>query len=149
VTETLQLSAAVEPGDATLTDVNWVVEPGTGWASIDENGLLTGDTVGTVTVIAMAKDDSKVEGVFDVSVTNPVGIEQRQVNTLELFPNPAINELNVVLTKDKSRVSIYNSGGKLMDEVIVSGSTHKFDISNYAAGIYFVKTNNLVAKFIK
>jgi hypothetical protein len=149
VNETLQLSDAVEPGDATLTDVNWMVEPGTGWATIDEAGLLTADTVGSVTVIAMAKDDSGVKGVFDVSVTFPVGIDQRQVNTLELFPNPAINELNVVLTKHKSRVSIYNSGGKLMDEVIVSGSTHKFDISNYAAGVYFVKTNNLVAKFIK
>jgi hypothetical protein len=149
VGNTLQMSAVVLPAEADYPDVKWSIEPGTGWATIDEAGLLTADTFGTVTVKAMAKDDSGVLGIYDVSITGQVGIDKHQVNTLKLFPNPAINEVNVVLTKDKSRVSIYNSGGKLMDEVIVSGSEYKFDISNYAAGVYFVKANNQVAKFIK
>jgi hypothetical protein len=36
-----------------------------------------------------------------------------------------------------------------MDEVLVSGTEHRFDISSYPAGIYFVKTDGAIAKFIK
>lgn len=149
VGEGIQLSAAVEPGNATLKDVNWNIVPGTGSASIDETGLLTGTEHGLVSVQAMARDDSKITGKFEVSVTDPSGTEQQWMNTLELFPNPAINELQVILPHEKNRVSIYDSTGKLMDEVFISGNKHKFDISHYASGVYIVKTGKLVAKFIK
>ena len=149
VSETLQFSAAVEPAEATLGGVNWKVVPGTGWASIDESGLLTGDTAGSVVVVAMAKDDSKVMASFDVSVTYPVGMEQRTVNTLNVYPNPAVNELNIVLTQDNSRVAIYNSAGMIMDEFLVNGTAYTLDISNYAAGVYFVKAGKLHTKFVK
>lgn len=146
---TLQMNAVVLPAEADYPDVKWVVEPGSGWASIDENGLLTADTAGSVIVKAMARDDSGVMGTFNVMVTWPVGISQSTINTIVVYPNPAVNELNVVLTQENGRISIYNSVGMKMDEVIVTGTSHKFDISNYAAGVYFVKTDNLVSKFIK
>ena len=146
---TLQMSAVVLPAEADYPDVKWVVEPGSGWASIDENGLLTADTAGSVIVKAMARDDSGVMGTFNVMVTWPVGISQSTINTIVVYPNPAVNELNVVLTQENGRISIYNSVGMKMDEVIVTGTSHKFDISNYAAGVYFVKTDNLVSKFVK
>lgn len=149
IAETLQLNAAVEPAEATLGGVNWKVVPGTGWASIDESGLLTGDTAGSVVVVAMAKDDSKVLATIDVSVTYPVGMEQRTVNTLNVYPNPAVNELNIVLTQDNSRVAIYNAAGIMMDELLVNGRSYNLDISNYAAGVYFVKAGKLNTKFVK
>lgn len=147
--ESIQMSAAVEPGNATLTEVTWMIVPGTGSASIDETGLLTGVENGTVSVQATAKDDSKIAGVFNVSVADPTGIEQGQVHSLKLFPNPAINELNVILSHEMSTVSIYNSSGKLMSQVFLKGFEHKFDISNYASGLYIMKSENLVSKFIK
>ncbi len=104
----IQLAAAVLPQDALLTDVNWSVVNGTGWATIDASGMLTADSAGVVTVLASAKDDSQVEGVLDVSVSFPDGISQKTVNTLKVYPNPAVNELNVVLSSDNSTVSIYN-----------------------------------------
>ncbi len=149
INETLQLTAAVDPTDATLTGVNWKVVPGTGWASIDESGLLTGDTAGSVVVVAMARDDSKVLASLDVSVTYPVGMEQRKVNTLNVYPNPAVNELNIVLTQDHNRVAIYNAAGMVMDELLVNGMEYTLDISNYASGVYFVKSGKLVTKFVK
>jgi hypothetical protein len=146
---TLQMSAEVLPADADYLNVWWSVVPGTGWATIDAAGLLTGDSVGTVTVVASAKDDSQVTASKVINVTWGVGIQQHDVNTLKVYPNPAVNELNVVLTNDNSRVSIYNSVGQKMDEVLVSGTEHRFDISSYPAGIYFVKTDGAIAKFIK
>lgn len=144
---TLQLSAETLPATATLPGVRWSVVDGTGSATIDATGLLTGVTEGVVTVMASAKDDSKVTTVLDVTVGS-VGISQKSVNTLKVYPNPAVNELTVELSSEGT-VSIYNSVGQKMDEVFVSASQYTFDISSYATGIYFVKTDNSIAKFIK
>ncbi len=145
---TAQMAAVVSPSTALLTDVKWSVVNGTGEATIDATGLLTGVAAGTVTVVASAKDDSDVTGVMDVTV-GVTGISQKSVETLKVYPNPAVNELNVVLNAENATVSIYNSVGQKMAQVVVSGSEYKFDISGYAAGIYFVKTGTSIAKFVK
>ncbi|MFH0756584.1 MAG: Ig-like domain-containing protein [Bacteroidota bacterium] len=149
VGNTLQMSAEVLPADALITDVRWSVEPGTGTATIDKDGLLSGVTHGTVTVVASAKDDSYITGERLITVTWPLGVPEQSVNTLGIYPNPAVSELNVVLTRENSTVSIYNSLGMKMDEVLVSGTEHRFDISAYAAGIYFVRTEGAVSRFVK
>lgn len=146
---TLQMSAEVLPADALLTDVRWSVVPGTGWASIDEAGLLTGDTVGTVTVVASAKDDSNVTGTMEVTVTFPEGIQENGAKQLMVYPNPVTSELNVVVANADATVTIYNSVGMKIEEAAISGTVHKFDVSSYASGLYFVKTGNAVVKFIK
>jgi hypothetical protein len=148
---TLQMSAEVLPATATLADagVRWSVVSNGGWAHIDETGLLTGDTAGNIKVVAAAKDDSGVTGELSLHVDFPEGIAQETVNTLRVYPNPAVNELNVVLTELNCTVSIYNSVGQKVDEALVNGYEHRFDISSYAAGLYFVKSGDLVTKFIK
>jgi hypothetical protein len=147
--ETLQMSAAVLPADADYQDVIWSVMPGTGDASITEDGLLTGDSTGTVMVIATASDDSNVKGTYDVAVGYGVGVPQIRTQTLKLYPNPAVDAINVVLSIENNTVTIYSSVGKLMEKVLVTGTEYKFDISNYAPGIYFVKTGNEIGKFVK
>lgn len=67
--EPLQMIATVLPADADDQSVTWSVEPGTGTASINGDGLLTGTGVGTVTVEATANDGSAVEGTLSVTVT--------------------------------------------------------------------------------
>ena len=51
---TLQMSAHIDPHDATNQSVVWSVINGTGAASIDQNGLLTAIADGTVTVKAVS-----------------------------------------------------------------------------------------------
>jgi uncharacterized protein YjdB len=69
--ETLQMSAAILPANATNQTVAWTVAPGTGTATIDGNGLLTATGVGTVTVKATANDGSGVVGEIVITVTTP------------------------------------------------------------------------------
>jgi hypothetical protein len=60
-----------------------------------------------------------------------------------------VDVLNVILTSEEERVSVYNSLGAKIDEAIVTGGKHVFDVSSYAPGLYFVKTSDSVARFIK
>jgi hypothetical protein len=75
---TLQLTATVEPDNASNKTVRWtqVYNPATtaGRVTIDENGLVTGVKAGTVTVRATATDDSGVYGNLELNVkpTNQV-----------------------------------------------------------------------------
>jgi len=66
---TLQLTAQVSPSNATNPVVAWSVENGTGNATINESGLLTAMSNGTVTVKATAKDDSGVVGTKAVVIS--------------------------------------------------------------------------------
>jgi hypothetical protein len=66
---TLQMMAEVLPVDADFREkVHWSVEPGTGKASISDSGLLTADSLGTVTVRATATDDSKATGELLITI---------------------------------------------------------------------------------
>ncbi|MGO4500977.1 Ig domain-containing protein, partial [Paenibacillus sp. 2RAB27] len=64
----LQMSAAVLPENATNTSVTWRVEAGTGTATISPSGLLTGTTVGTVTVKATANDGTNMVGSKSITI---------------------------------------------------------------------------------
>jgi hypothetical protein len=87
--------------------------------------------------------------MIEIRVSWPAGISDHSLSPLKVYPNPAVNELTVELTSENTEVSIFNSLGQVMDQVLVSATEYKFDISSYAKGIYFVKTNDSIAKFIK
>ena len=69
--------------------------------------------------------------------------------SINVYPNPATSTLNVDLPTANTKVAIYNSVGIKMDEVIVPGTHHSFDVSKYTPGVYFVKTNESVVKFMR
>lgn len=149
INTTLQMSAEVLPLDADYLAVKWSVVNGTGEATIDENGLLTGVSFGSVTVVASAVDDSEVIGELDVKVGWPAGMAPARGPALKVYPNPVEGTLHVELTSENSVVTIYNSLGNRMDEVQASGYEIQLDVSDYTPGIYFLKSGNTVAKFVK
>jgi hypothetical protein len=146
---TMQMSAELEPEDASVKEINWSIAQGTGEASIDENGLLTSLETGTVIVMAFATDESGVSGAMEVKVIAGVGIEPSGVHLLTIYPNPAIDELKVSHAISNSTLSIFNSKGVLMEEVEVIGTIHQFNIETYPPGVYFVKNRKQVVKFVK
>lgn len=66
---TLLMSASITPDNATNKNVTWTVEAGTGTATINSSGLLTGGTAGTVTVKATSVGTPAVNGTLQVTVT--------------------------------------------------------------------------------
>ena len=148
---TLQMSAEVLPLEADYPGVKWSVVNGTGAASIDQDGLLTPDSagVGKVTVVASAVDDSDVKGELEVTVSWAAGISEAGIHRIKVFPNPASSELNIMLDRENSTISIYNSAGVKLDEVEIRGTEYRLDISDYAPGIYYIRTGNGVTKFVR
>jgi len=63
---TAQMNATVLPANATDKGITWSVTNGSGKATINASGVLTGTALGTVTVEATAKDGSNKSNTFAV-----------------------------------------------------------------------------------
>ncbi len=67
-TQSIQLNATVLPNNTTNQNVNWTVVNGTGTATINSSGLLTGQTIGDVDVMATTTDGSNISDTLKVTV---------------------------------------------------------------------------------
>ena len=75
----LQMYATILPDNATNKNIIWSVIDGTGSATIDENGLLTALTPGTVTVRAIAEDEGSVYGSKVITIKQ-IYVESLTIN---------------------------------------------------------------------
>jgi hypothetical protein len=94
-------------------------------------------------------DSVSLVSVADMALIPTAISQERAMESFKVYPNPAVSKLYVDLKVANSRVAIYNSVGVKMEEAIVNGTRHEFDVSRYTKGLYFVKANNAVVKFVK
>ncbi len=66
---------------------------------------------------------------------------------VQLYPNPAKDNLRIALD-EKQSIAIYTATGILVESLVAS-TVHTLDVSNYAQGIYIIKSNDEVVRFIK
>lgn len=67
-------------------------------------------------------------------------------NTFTLYPNPAINSINLTFQTmlNNATIKIFNVSGKLIkEEINLNGTDVTIDISDFSKGIYFIETTNL------
>lgn len=79
-----------------------------------------------------------------------VGISANESSSIKIYPNPVKDILNVVLNAANTKLTIYNSLGSKMDERFAYENIAKINVTNYAPGVYILKTGDgSVVKFIK
>ncbi len=95
-------------------------------------------------------------GVWRRPLTEIIGMKEiNKLDDLALFPNPAIDEINIETpqTLQEAFVSVYNINGVLLFSQPIHESKTVIDISMLATGVYFIKLNSnkssKVEKFIK
>ena len=77
-----------------------------------------------------------------------IGLDELKFNTLTVQPNPTNGILKVITSKPTSAI-IISSNGLEIERIKLNGET-LLDTSNYALGIYYIRTDDGdVTKFIK
>ena len=77
-----------------------------------------------------------------------VGVEEVSHNThMSLYPNPAVDQLNVTLSQDADIV-IYNIMGQNVMNVEGHAGANSINVSNLNAGVYFISAGSDTQKFI-
>lgn len=150
VGSTLQMEGVILPANASSQVLLWQVTNGTGTATIDMNsGILTGVSIGMVTVGAAAIDGSNQFGTIEIEVIEAVGLTDLNKTQMTLYPNPTESTLTIASEQMISNISIFNVSGTLVQTEITSS----FSVERLQAGVYFVnvKTSEGVSqmRFIK
>ena len=124
------------------------------------NGILTSTDK---TVLSSKFSVQTGKSGFDLSGTmyfayseEPAGVEQLTMDNgqLRVFPNPAKNELRITnyeLQENDVYIQIYSVVGQLLNnyQFSIVNSQLIIDISHLAAGMYYLKIDNRIAKFVK
>ncbi|MDR2057059.1 MAG: carboxypeptidase regulatory-like domain-containing protein [Dysgonamonadaceae bacterium] len=58
--------------------------------------------------------------------------------SVKVYPNPVHTEITVV-GENLKRVEIYNTLGKMLDNIVLSGKQQQINMQTYEAGVYFLK----------
>lgn len=88
---------------------------------------------------------------YAVRISPTLGVEQVTANTAQVYPNPAIDVLNVTKVSDKATYTITNIAGQVVAKGKVTNN--KVQVSQLAKGVYIITVDNAGeisnVKFIK
>ncbi|MGV6831999.1 MAG: T9SS type A sorting domain-containing protein [bacterium] len=121
--------------------------------SIDQD---TFTNPGDYPVVLTVTDSSGNSDSTTVTVTvtdSTLGIEELEINSisLRLYPNPVNSILNYITNATIDQISIFDISGKRVMQV--TNPSDKIDVSQFGAGMYFIKFEsgnaNVIKRFIK
>ncbi len=146
----LQLEATVFPDTSTINSVYWFVD-NRSVATVDDNGLLTAVSNGTVIVTAKSLElNSTVSDEIEITVSG----QGTKLNTLSsdynirIYPNPA-NQGRFTISgiEQITDITILDLSGKTVVSCDVAAeSSHVFDL-DVPAGLYMIRLTNGIEVF--
>ena len=148
---TFNLSILIDPveggtatGEGDYIGGTWVeIEaiPNTNYAFInwtDSEGNIISDNQSYS--LTMPENDLALTANF----LNTVGLESNTENSFRVYPNPANQQLKLVLKENSGILRLFDASGRLVLQKVITQSTEKIDISALNNGIYkaVVSTNS-------
>ncbi len=132
--ETAQLTATVSPGNATNQNVTWSSSDNN-VATVDANGVVTGVSVGNVTITVITEDGG-FTAVCQVKIAE--GIEELSLsNIAKVYPNPVYETLYIEpQTTKEFTVELYNTHGQM---VLQSQNNTTISVADLPKGVYMLK----------
>lgn len=125
VGETKQLKAKIEPSNATYKTPYWFIEGDEGVVIVDEDGYVTALKEGSVTIMAVAQDDSAKFAICHVTVSKRVPatsviLSDRKIvmvkgeqRTIRPVLNPVNSTDSFTWSTDNTAVASVNSSGRI------------------------------------
>jgi len=68
--------------------------------------------------------------------------------SLSIFPNPAVNYVQIVSEKIPYDMSIYDMNGREIQKFHVKDKEFKFSVANWKKGVYLVKIGKTTQKLV-
>lgn len=97
----------------------------------------TGPGIYSVTYTLNAGNGCMASNTQTIEVDVCTGLkEKEQMNSLSLFPNPAVSDITLQSDRLMSTIWIYDYSGKLVKQIELNALQTTFDLTNFAKGFY-------------
>lgn len=150
------VTATSFPADGIVCDGSEVTLFGAGadnyvWSGLAVDGVpftpaSSGNWVVTGTDAFGCTDTASV----NVTVIDCSGVDEANATTtINVFPNPATDFISITANLPLGQILIYNTLGEKVNMTFTTETTITIEISDFAPGIYMMKSDNGMIKFIK
>lgn len=81
-----------------------------------------------------------------------VGVEDHQAASFQVYPNPANDQIHIVMDgslSNNGKVQLFDISGKMVLSENIQSASSTIDVSDLRPGLYFVKFGTAVSKFVK
>ncbi|MEJ6794008.1 MAG: T9SS type A sorting domain-containing protein [Flavobacteriales bacterium] len=130
-----QMQASLIPQEIQDIEIQWSVENQDGSAFIDEDGLLSPISTGSILVIATSLDGSNMQGSKTISIENLSSIEEN-IKQILAYPNPVKDKIYFMENEEIEFIQV----NSILGEVIYKGDyLPSIEMSGFNNGIYIVK----------
>lgn len=161
VDSTIQLTATIEPAEATNKNVIWN-SSNISVATVDASGLVTGAAKGSATIAVTTEDGSITANcIVTVSENSTVSAEDNKLSQVSdtgmlIYPNPVNDQLKVVLGKgftEETSIQLFDHRGRMLVSLLSTGIENSIDMASLSPGLYLIKVSSggkcLVQQIVK
>lgn len=148
--------------DASATGTGMATVPGYGWdwgdgnIGVGQNQSHTYSAAGTYTVCAYFFDLADTSGCNatscqDITVSSSSASikEIDEPLTITVYPNPAVNAIEISSNEPLETFYIYNTLGSMVYSDRVMTTNTKVNISDLPKGVYLLRCNGMTKRFVK
>ena len=116
--------------------------------------VVGGDTVDTSIVdtytvtynVSDASGNAATELTRTVTVTEVLGLESTEINSVSIYPNPTTSKWTIESSRGINTLTLFNLLGQKVLEQTVNDTKVNIDASNLKAGVYMLKVNKTTLK---
>ncbi|MCK6610271.1 MAG: T9SS type A sorting domain-containing protein [Bacteroidia bacterium] len=108
-----------------------------------------------VEILSLQGKCRRIGSCIPIQLTDPTSLDELELSGIQVFPNPAHEQLNIQYKGEIDNLSIWNINGKLIQQHdIQTQQIHQLDISRIEPGCYLIQLktktgHTLTKKFIK
>lgn len=86
-----------------------------------------------------------------INIAGALSLENLTLDSkqITLYPNPAVNRVNFIVTDDVHELTIFDVSGKVVHKEKIAQQIFDLDLSTYQTGVYFVNLSGHQKKHIK
>jgi len=84
--------------------------------------------------------------IVTVKVLDNVGIENQSAASFQIYPNPAVNSINIEGAKINDSYTISDIQGQVIAKGIIESASQSIDVTTLLSGAYLVQINGAVKK---
>jgi Secretion system C-terminal sorting domain/FG-GAP-like repeat len=118
-----------------------------------KSNVVVGDVFSAVADIYFDFNAPIITNTATTEIVEPLGVAEFDMQSIQLFPNPAKDKLEIVSNQVMDKFTIIDLNGRLLKEIKLSNLEYSLDVSSLTKGVYFleIKSRELKStkKFIK